>query len=134
MRRHFDVVHDEGDPAAEDEHPLADHGGGVKGAGQRRHSAQLRLRPGHRVDVEDPEIGEAAARHPAVDNEPGVGAVLVGVGGGGVGFAGRRRLPVAAGDVPLHRVGVGPDLQGVEVVQVAGDVVLRILANKEKLS
>ena len=40
----------------------------------------------------------------------------------------RWSLAVAGGDVPLHRVRVRPDLQGVEVVQVAGDVVLGIFA------
>ena len=38
-----------------------------------------------------------------------------------------RGLAVAGGNVPLHDVGVGLDLQGVEVVQVSGDVVLGVL-------
>ena len=45
----LDVIHDEGDPAAEDEHPGADHGGGVEGAGQGGDTGQLGLAPGHRV-------------------------------------------------------------------------------------
>ena len=45
----LDVIHDERDPAAEDEHPGADHGGGVEGAGQGGDTGQLGLAPGHRV-------------------------------------------------------------------------------------
>ena len=45
-----------------------------------------------------------------------------------MGLSGGRGLAVAGGDVPLHHVAVRLDLQGVEVVQVAGDVVLRVLA------
>ena len=43
-------------------------------------------------------------------------------------LSGGRGLAVAGGDVPLHHVGVLLDLQGVQVVEVAGDVVLRVLA------
>ena len=55
-------------------------------------------------------------------------ACLVCVCGGGVGLPWGRGLPVAAGYVPLHHVAVGPYLQCVEVVQVARDVVLGVLA------
>ena len=104
MGRHLDIIHHQRHPAAKDKHALANHGGAVQGAGQRGDTAQLRLRPGHRVNVEDPEVSQPAARHASVDNEAGIAAVLVCVGGGGVGFPRRRRLPVAAGDVPLHAV------------------------------
>ena len=43
-------------------------------------------------------------------------------------FSWGRCLSVAGGDVPLHCVRVGTDLQCVEIVQVPRDVVLGVLA------
>ena len=53
-----DVVHDEGDPPAEDEHAAVDEGGRVEGARQRRGAVDDRLRPRHRVDVQDPQVAQ----------------------------------------------------------------------------
>ena len=78
------VIHDEGDPTTEAKHPVANHGGAVEGAGQGLHPVQLRLVPRHRVNVKDPEVGQPATGHAAVDDELGVVALLVHVGHGGV--------------------------------------------------
>ena len=78
------VIHDEGDPTTEAKHPVANHGGAVEGAGQGLHPVQLRLVPRHRVNVKDPEVGQPATGHAAVDDELGVIALLVHVGHGGV--------------------------------------------------
>ena len=69
--------------------------------------------------MEDPEVGQTTAGHAAVDDEARVGPVLVGVGTGRVGLSRGRSLAVTAGDVPLHYVRVGPDLQGVEVIEIS---------------
>ena len=42
-------------------------------------------------------------------------------------LSGGRGLTVAGWNVPLHHVGVCLDLQGVQVVQISGDVVLGVL-------
>ena len=42
-------------------------------------------------------------------------------------LSGGRGLAVAGWNVPLHHVGVCLDLQGVQVVQISGDVVLGVL-------
>ena len=74
---HLHVVHHEGNPPAEHEHPAADHRGAVQGPGQGRGPVELRFAPGHRVYVEDPEVGQSAAAHPSVDDEARVGSVSV---------------------------------------------------------
>ena len=60
--------------------------------------------------------------------QPGVGAVSICAGCGTVTLPWRRGLTVAGWDVPLHCVRVRANLEGVEVVQVTWDVVLRVLA------
>ena len=61
-------------------------------------------------------------------HQPGVGAVPICTGCGTVALPGRWGLAVAGWDVPLHCVRVWANLKCVEVVQVAWDVVLWILA------
>ena len=68
-----------------------------------------------------------ASAHAAEDDEPGVGAVFVGVGARRVRLPRRRRRAVAGGHVPVHHRRVGAQLQSVEVLQVAGNVVLGVL-------
>ena len=60
--------------------------------------------------------------------QPRVGAVPICAGCGTVTLPWRRGLTVAGWDVPLHCVRVRANLEGVEVVQVTWDVVLRVLA------
>ena len=54
----------------------------MEGPGEGRDAVQLRLAPGHRVYVEDPEVGQSAATHPSVYDEARVGPVLVEAGCG----------------------------------------------------
>ena len=68
-----------------------------------------------------------ASAHAAENDEPGVGAVLVGVGARRVRLPRRRRRAVAGGHVPVHHRRVGAQLQSVKVLQVAGNIVLGIL-------
>ena len=82
-------------------------------------------KPGGRVDVVEPEVAEAHARHAAVDAETRLGAVAGRrVGYAGVGLA--RRWPVAQGGrlMPLEaraaRVLARLKLQCVKVVEVPG--------------
>ena len=68
-----------------------------------------------------------AATHAAKDDEPRVGSVLVCIGARRVGLPRGRAGAVAGGHVPLHHRRVGAQLQRIEVVQVARDVVLGVL-------
>ena len=57
------VVHDERHPPAEDEHAAVDEGGGVERAGKGRGAVDDGLRPGHRVDVQDPQVTQSEGRN-----------------------------------------------------------------------
>ena len=88
----LDVVHDEGYPAPEAEHPVPDHGCAVEGAGQGLHPVQHGFVPRHGINVKDPEVGKPAAGHTAVDDQLRVVPVFVHVGHGRMGFSGRGCL------------------------------------------
>ena len=86
---------------------------------QGRRAGQDRFVPGHGVDVEDPQVPQPAAAHAPEDDELGVGPVPVRGGHGRVRLPRRRAGPVTARNIPLHHVGVGAELQSIQIVQIS---------------
>lgn len=130
-----EVVDDQRNPATEDVHFIADERGAVQTSRQRRSSAGLRAAPRQRLDVKNPQVAQATSAHAAVDHQVVSADGLVVPGDRCVRFSRRRALAVCDWNLPT--VLTVADVQYVQIVQIFGNVVLRIVglvgeASKQK--
>lgn len=85
------------------------------------------LVPGHRVDVEEPQITQTTPAHATVDHQTGFARRAIGVGDSGVRFSGGWRVSMRLRHVP-GCLAVGKKLECVQIVEISRYIVLRVVA------
>ncbi len=98
----------------------------MKGSRKWRNSVYDWFSPRHGVDIQNVQVAQSASAHTAINDQFGAVPISV-ICDRSVRFTRRGWLAVSGRQIPILLLPIGGYVESVEVVQIARDVILRIL-------